>query len=367
MKHLIPWFELKHVPGIGNLLYKRLIDRFGSPEAVFGASYEDLCQIEGISKKTALAVIRRHSKTDVTAYLRRVIDRGIHLVTMTDPHYPRLLLEIPDPPPYLYVFGTPEVLSENLAIAVVGSRNATAYGMAAARRLCSELAARGVVIISGMARGIDTAAHDGAIQAGGKTAAVLGSGFDRIYPRENRKLFHAISENGAVFSEFELSAGPEARHFPARNRIISGMSMGCVVVEATEKSGSLITARLAAEQNREVFAVPGSIHSENSAGTHGLIKQGAKLVAGIDDILEEFEQWINEKSISENTVMDRLAEPLSPDEHQVVRHMGHYPSHIDDIMRKTALEPGKLSGILLRLEMLGIVSQSPGKFFSLSV
>jgi len=218
-----------------------------------------------------------------------------------------------------------------------------------------------------MARGIDTAAHLGALEAWGKTIAGLGSGFDQIYPRENRGLFSEISKNGAVITEFEMTAEPEARHFPARNRIISGMSMGCVVVEAAGKSGSLITARLAAEQNREVFAVPGNIHSEKSAGTHALIKQGAKLVTGVEDILEEFDYLFKEKAVSGPKTADDITASLSREEDMVVRHMGPYPSHIDDIIRKTALAPGKLTSILLRLELMGIISQSPGKFFFLSL
>ncbi len=346
-------------------MYKRLIDRFGSPEQVFCASVEDLTETEGITNKIAHAIIHRSSNPEIESYINSVLNKGYDIVTMADAGYPGLLRETPDPPPYLYVHGTPEV-AQGINIAVVGSRNATSYGMATARRLCFELASRGVVIISGMAKGIDTAAHLGAIQAKGKTVAVLGSGFDRIYPKENRKLFCDISENGAVFTEFDLTAEPEARHFPARNRIISGMSIGTVVVEATEKSGSLITARLAAEQNREVFAVPGSIHSEKSAGTHSLIKQGAKLVTRVEDILEEFDYLFKEKSVSGPSTADRMKESLSREEHNVVRHMGPFPSHIDDIIRKTALEPGKLTSILLRLELMGIVSQSPGKFFSLS-
>jgi DNA processing protein len=220
-----------------------------------------------------------------------------------------------------------------------------------------------------MARGIDTAAHQGALAAGGKTIAVLGSGLERIYPVENRKLFHRIAENGAVVSEFPLMAGPEAHHFPIRNRIISGMSLGTVVVEATRKSGSLITARLAAEQNREVFAVPGSIQSFKSAGSHTLIKQGAKLVEHAQDVIEELVPLVPFNQRLENNSPDltnkRLAF-LSDDEVRVYQALDPYPVHVDDLARKISMEPGKLLSMLLKLELNGMVQQSPGKLFSTS-
>jgi DNA processing protein len=364
MKHLIPWFALKNVPGIGNHLYKKLIDRFQSPDQVLGASAEALCEVAGVTEKLARAVGEYRIDDNIPTYIESVFIKGYRIMTYADEDYPPLLREIPDPPPYLHVFGNPEGAFAN--IAVVGSRNATEYGISVTRRLCEGLASRGIAVVSGMARGIDTAAHSGAMAGGGKTVAVLGSGFDQIYPAANQTLFQKISQNGGVVSEFELNAEPEPHHFPLRNRIISGMSLGVVVVEAAGKSGSLITARLAAEQNREVFAVPGSIHSPKSAGAHGLIKKGAKLVENIEDILEEFPYLLKTGDAPGKSQKNRLKSTLSEEEYQVVSHMGPYPVHIDDLMRKTSITPGRLSGILLQLELLGLVEQTPGKLFCLS-
>ena len=227
-----------------------------------------------------------------------------------------------------------------------------------------DLARQQVNIVSGMARGVDTAAHAGAIAAGGVTVSVLGTGLNRIYPRENAKLFHEIAENGAVVSELALDTGPDAHHFPARNRIISGMCHGTVVVEATGRSGSLITARLAAEQNREVFAVPGNIHSFKSVGTHSLIKQGAKLVVHAGDVIEEFAHF---QSLDQAATPMLQAErpPLTDEEAMVIDCLEADPVHIDDLARRLALGSGPLSGILLQLELKGLVSQAPGKRFSL--
>jgi DNA processing protein len=220
-----------------------------------------------------------------------------------------------------------------------------------------------------MARGIDTAAHEGAMAAGGETIAVLGSGLERIYPAENKRLFQRISQNGAVVSEFALRTEPEGHNFPLRNRIISGMSLGTVVVEATKKSGSLITARLAAEQNREVFAVPGSIQSFKSTGTHTLIKQGAKLVEHAQDIVEELAPYFQNnqhRTIVSPDDINEIPASLSGDESTVFAALEPYPIHIDELSRKISMEPGKLSSILLKLELNGMILQSPGKLFSLS-
>lgn len=372
MERLLPWFRLKSVPGVGNHLYKRLLDHFKSPEAVFHASADELGRVNGMSQRV-LNAIRRHKLTDNDKKeLDSVEEKGFGIVTFQDDTYPPLLREIPDPPPFLYVNGHLDGSTNNVAI--VGSRNATAYGISTTRRLGATLAALDITIVSGMALGIDTAAHAGALQGKGKTIAVLGSGLGRIYPSENRKLFHTIAENGAVVSEFPLQTEPEAYNFPIRNRIISGCSLGTVVVEATQKSGSLITARLAAEQNREVFAVPGSIRSFKSMGTHTLIKEGAKLVENAQDILDELVHAINprvagkdsanaDKSRDETTVAVRS---LSPDEKIVFDTLGPYPIHIDEIVRKISMAPGKVLSLLLQLELNQLVQQSPGKLFSVS-
>ena len=364
MKNLLPWFALKDVPGIGNLLFKRLIDRFKTPELVFSASLEDLLQINGMSRRLGTR-IKQHTPGDwIKKELALVSKKGYSIITLTDPQYPPLLREIPDPPPYLYVCG--HLGDTTKAISVVGSRNATTYGVSTTKRLCKTLAELDVTIVSGMAIGIDTAAHVGALMGNGTTIAVLGSGLEWIYPSENRELFRKISENGAVISEFSLRTEPDAHNFPIRNRIISGISLGTVIVEATKKSGSLITARLAAEQNREVFAVPGNIISFKSTGTHGLIKQGAKLVEHAQDILEEFSPAVFPKTPSVFSPQKTKLPPLSPEESKVLNALEPYPMHIDDLVRKIDMKPGKLAGILLNLELKSLVEQAPGKRFALT-
>ena len=366
MENLLPWFWLKNVTGIGNHLFKRLIERFGSPQRVFQATSQELLAVEGISKHLATAILTCKAPQGIRAELDRVHQKGYSVITLNDASYPSLLREIPDPPPLLYVSGS--LSGADKTIAVVGSRNATAYGISAAQSLCADLAAFDMTIVSGMALGIDTAAHQGALAGKGKTVAVLGSGLNIIYPAENRRLFERISECGAVISEFALDTRPEAHHFPIRNRIISGMSMGTIVVEASRKSGSLITARLAAEQNREVFAVPGSIHSFKSTGTHTLIKQGAKLVENAQDVLEELTTLTahvtKPAESSDNEAAGRLA-CLAPDELDLYNILSPYPQHIDAIVRKTNTEPGKLLSLLLQLELKGMVQQLPGKLFAI--
>jgi DNA processing protein len=369
MDKLLPWFCLKSVPGIGNHLFKRLIDRFHLPEAVFQASRHELLEIEGISQRQADAILNYEAPGSIKTELEQTDQKGFKIITQADSAYPPLLMEIPDPPPFLYVSGSLDGSSKN--IAVVGSRNPTAYGISATQNLCADLTAHGITIVSGMAVGIDTAAHRGALAGKGNTIAVLGSGFNKIYPSQNRSLFKRISEEGAVISEFALNTEPEAHHFPIRNRIISGMSMGTIVVEATRRSGSLITARLAADQNREVFAVPGSIQSFKSTGTHALIKQGAKLVENAQDVIEELAAYMD----METPVLRRDGLPshterkppsLSPEEQPVYDSLSPYPEHIDTLIRRTHIESGKLLSLLLQLELKGIVQQLPGKYFAIS-
>jgi DNA processing protein len=363
-----PWFALKSIPGIGNIIFKRLIHRFSAPEKVFAAPIPELSRISGISESLAFRIISFKFEEAIKKEIDQVIAKGFHIVTFSDIDYPPLLRHIPDPPPYLYVSG--KLCPQSHNIAVVGSRNPTAYGISATKRLSENLAILGLTIVSGMARGIDSAAHKGALSGNGKTIAILGSGLGKIYPPENRKLFDQISENGAVISEFSIQSPPEAHHFPIRNRIISGMSLGTVVVEAAKKSGSLITARLAAEQNREVFAVPGSIHSFKSCGTNSLIKQGAKLVENAQDIIEELSPQIKEnlECLSNDAYLDnqvKVLPKLNPDEQIVLNHLENYPIHVDELVRKTSIAPGKVLGILLKLELEGIAQQLPGKCFSL--
>ena len=366
MEHLLPWFQLKNTPGVGNLIFKRLIDTFDTAEAVMNAPPQTLTQIDGVSARLASAIKQTRLPDSIETELSRVHQKGFRIVTLADNDYPALLREIPDPPPFIYVYGR---LPQNLNnIAIVGSRHATRYGLSNTKHLSRDLVKHGLTIVSGMARGIDTAAHEGALAAGGKTIAVLGSGLAYIYPRENEKLFHQIAENGAVISEFPLDAEPEAHHFPMRNRIISGLSLGTVIVEATLRSGSLITARLAAEQNREVFAVPGSIKSFKSTGTHTLIKQGARLVEQSQDILDEIIHLLDRSdtvSGSDKQNDPAIANQISAIETSVLQVLEPYPTHIDDLVRKLDMPPSELAAILLRLELNNRVRQDPGKFFYL--
>ncbi len=367
---VLSWLHLKSVPGIGNLLFKRLIDAFEFPENIFQASGSELMQIQGISRRLAEAICR-HPLTDAVQRDYELTQRsGCRIITFNDAAYPDLLRHLPDPPPCLYVKGCLDAATDY--IAVVGSRNPTTYGRSTANRLCRELVGMQFGIVSGMALGIDTAAHKGALDGQGKTVAVLGSGLGKPYPPENAKLLDKIIENGAVISEFPFMTGPEAHHFPMRNRIISGMSLGTLVIEAALKSGSLITARLAAEQGREVFAVPGSIYSFKSTGPHSLIKQGAKLTENAHDIFEELKHVIrtsdtrNQKSDTGSKSLAPNGEKLlAPEEARVMAALEPYPVQIDDLCRKLSLKPGTLAAILMKLEIMGLVTQSPGKRFSI--
>jgi DNA processing protein len=369
MEQIVPWLALKSVPGIGNLMFNRLVGDIGSPQAVLRASFRRLSQVSGMTPRLVQAIRGYRCPDWVFMEIERCIKKGFRIITQTNPDYPALLLHIPDPPPLLYCHGA--LTSAQCHIAVVGSRKATAYGTINAKSLAGELAAKGISVVSGMARGIDTAAHIGAMEGGGRTVAILGSGLECVYPAENLKLFHRIAENGGVISEFPLDAKPEPHHFPQRNRIISGMALGTVVVEAADGSGSLITARLAAEQGREVFAVPGSIHAATAQGTHSLIRQGAKLVENAGDIIEEIAPQLSaapddRPPAPENSPTCREASGqglLSAEESRLLEAMGPYAVHIDELARRCDLEMGTISAILLQLELKGAVLQEPGKFF----
>lgn len=277
---LAHWVALSRVKGLGCVSFKKLASHFKTPIAAFSASAAELEQIEGLDKDVIASLASFSAWKEVREEIRRVHQAGVTIVPFIDPVYPARLRTIADPPPFLYLKGNlgPE---DEKAVAVVGSRSASEYGRKVARDLCRGLAALGFTVVSGMARGIDGTAHETALECGGRTIAVLGSGVDRAYPPEHESLYQQISEKGAVVSEFALGTRPIAFNFPARNRLIAGLSLGVVVVEATEKSGSLITAALAVEQGREVFAVPGEVGSSRSRGAHRLIQRGAKLVEGL--------------------------------------------------------------------------------------
>ncbi len=367
MQHLLPWIALKQIPGIGNHLYKRLLEHFETPERVFGAQLSDLQAIEGLGAKIARAILAFKGWDQARAEMALAEKAGCKLVTLNDSQYPPLLREIHDPPPFLYVNGT--LGDTRTGIAVVGSRSASQYGISMARRLGYDLAASGMVIVSGLARGVDSAAHQAAIDAGGRTIAVLGNGLSTIYPPENRALFTRIAENGAVVTEFPIRELPNAYNFPARNRIISGMTLGTVVVEAARKSGSLITAQLAAEQGREVFAVPGSANSLKSTGAHNLLKQGAKLVTCAADVLEEFPRFFATEK-KEAPLNKNILQPQNPglsylgtEEAAIANLLEAYPIHIDDLCRQLEMDVARVSAILLNLELKGLIAQLPGKYF----
>jgi len=369
------WMALKSVDGIGNGTFQSLLACFRSPAGVFAASIHDLTAVPGLSKDSA-AAIKSFKDWDKIHRQIDILDRaGIKVITCLDETYPENLLNIYDRPAFLYVLGT--LSKEDIAVAIVGSRHASVYGKYTTDRISRELALRGITIVSGMARGIDSCAHRGALAAKGRTIAVLGSGLDVIYPPENKKLFAAIAENGAVMSEFPLGTKPLSYHFPARNRIISGLSYGVVVVEAGEKSGSLITARLAMEQGREVFAIPGTIDSAASRGTNSLIKQGAKLIDNIDDILEDIIPQLSRSLVQlrmrnerEPAADSRSPNPekdlhqLSPVDRTILTILACGKKHVDDIIAGAGLPPANVLSALMNLELSGMISQHPGKFFS---
>ncbi len=373
----LPWFILKEIPEIGNRLYKQLIHRFISPENVLTAPKKKLETVFGISSRVIKEIHRCKSYLpQARAELDQIYSRQIKIVTLTDPAYPTLLKEINDPPPYLTYVGTLDTTAP--CISIVGSRNATAYGLNTAEHLSFSMASNGFQVVSGMARGIDTAAHKGALNASGKTVAILGSGLNLIYPKENKRLFSQIQSTGTIMSEFKINCIPFPRNFPIRNRVIAGLSTGTLVVEAEKRSGSLITARLAGEYNREVFAVPGSIKSPKSRGTHSLLKQGAKLVENQMDILDELHQFVHVQAqvqadgkLCGNTeASERKTKKRTPlmDKNQrlVYKHLDSYPKHIDKIIESTRMASGFVTASLTDLELNGLAQRHPGNYFSLS-
>ena len=359
------WLALRSVRGVGNVTYRTLLERFASPQAVFAASVAGLTQA-GVQPAVARAIVGFDEWSAVDTELERIAEAGLRVVTWADAEYPVNLTHVHDPPPFVYVRGS-LAPQDQIAIAIVGARSASTYGREVARQLARDLAHRQVTVVSGLARGIDAEAHRAALEAGGRTIAVLGSGLDVIYPPEHRQLAHAMTQHGAVISEFALGSRPEAGHFPYRNRVISGLSLGTVVVEATEQSGSLITARCALEQNREVFAVPGQITASRSRGPHELIKQGAKLVHNVEDILSEIAAAVTFQAKSPDGAESGLepagAGPLEPDEERLVQLFDGEPLHVDVLIARSGLGPARVLEVLLGLELKGMVTQLPGTHF----
>jgi len=370
-KHTRAWLTLHLIPGLGPVSCNRLVAHFGGPEQVLSARASDLAAVTSLRKESMAALCgegRKILEARAQAEFAQAAEKGITLIPCDDPLYPDLLKHIHDPPVILYVRGILEVLNCK-GIGIVGSRSATHYGKNVAWQMANSLAGHGFTIISGMALGIDTAAHRGALAAGGagpRTIAVLGCGLDVLYPPSNGQLFKEIAASGAVVSEYPLGTKPENFRFPARNRIISGLSLGVVVVEAANRSGSLITARHALEQGREVFAVPGRIDSGKSAGTHALLQQGAILVHSIHDIVEEFGSSRLSYPGADNGSADEKTgnmDTLSREEAALFSILDVYPLTIDEIARKSGFVPQKTSELLLLLELKGLVDSLPGKSY----
>ncbi len=358
MTDLHDWLSLSLVPGLGNVLMARLLAVYGEPAAVLRASPKELRQVPGVGAKLAQAICHSDQKVAADRELEKANRENVTILSCDDQRYPELLSHIYDPPAVLYVKGEVDLLSST-CVAMVGSRAATVYGTRVANDMARRLAYEGVTVVSGVALGIDAAAHTGALQ-GGHTVGVLGCGIDVVYPRQHQKLYEQIIEKGALISEAPFGAQPEAFRFPARNRIISGLSQGIVVVEAAQRSGSLITARLALEQGREVFAIPGRIDSAKSCGAHRLLKEGASLVHTVDDIFQELGfHGVCEGSLEQEDEK-RLGTALTLEEKKLYGWLDVYPQNIDELIQKACMAPEKVAELLLLLELKGLVESLSG-------
>ncbi len=355
------WIALSDVPDIGHVTARKLLAIYKKPEAVFKAPYKELANIHGIGPAKAKNIKGYSEWGKIDAQLKKLDAGGIKIVTFSNKDYPETLKNIEDAPIVLYIKGTIQK-EDRYAVAVVGSRKYSSYGKLAAEKLSSELSSMGFTIVSGMARGIDTLAHVAAINSRGRSIAVLGSGIDVPYPPENRGLMEKLAASGYVISEFPPGTLPERENFPKRNRIISGLSLGVLVVEATADSGSLITASCALEQGKEVFAVPGNINSANSKGTNDLIKKGAKLVQSAEDVIEELAPVLK----GYIRTREKANIELSVEEKRLCDIMTAEPKHVDMLSRESKMPAQKVLGILLSLELNGIAKQAEGKKFFLA-
>jgi DNA processing protein len=353
--------SLSAVPGVGPNRLRALVSHFEDPAAALQASPRDLVKVNGIDKKTALNIHRfRDGEKFASHQLARLNRTGGRIVTFWDDEYPEHLKKIYDPPSFLFLLGA-IIPDDEYSVAIVGTRTPTTYGKIIAEKFSEKLAGMGLAVVSGLARGIDTVAHKAALKVGGRTLAVIGSGIDVIYPSENKPLADRISRNGAVLSEYEMGAAPDAVNFPRRNRIISGLTLGTLVVETTESGGAMITANTALDQNREVFAVPSSITEGRSSGTNRLIKEGrATLVESVDDILEEIRPKLKPRF---RTGEKKVEPPLSLFEKRLLDCLGTEPVHIDAIAERTSYSTSDALVNLLSLEFKGLVRQLPGKMF----
>ncbi|MCH7482986.1 MAG: DNA-protecting protein DprA [Chloroflexi bacterium] len=356
MTSLVPdlpyWIAFTRVPFVGRVRIGLLEERFGSLEAAWGASAGEL-RAAGLDTRVVSAITEVRTQIDPHDELDRVQKAGVDVLTWHDPTYPRLLREIDDLPPVLYVRG--ELTDDDQrSVTIVGTRKPTAYGKEAARHLSGDLASAGVTVVSGLARGIDGIAHRAALEAGGRTLGVMGSGLDVPYPPEHAGLMRQMAENGAVISEYPLGTKPDARHFPRRNRLLSGLSLGTLVIEAPERSGTFSTIRSALEQNREVLCVPGSIYSPASALTNQMIREGAKLVMNAEDVLEELNLGA---ATAHQSPLPGLDEPVSGDEAAIYEVLNLDPQHIDDLSRRTEIPVTRVMGALSVMELRGQVRQ----------
>jgi DNA processing protein len=361
---------LNTIPSLGSISITRLLEYFSKPKKVFDADKDALLRVEGLTIKKIEAI--KKAKQNISSIEREISlakENKIQILTILDKQYPENLKNIYDPPPVLYVKG--ELLDcDYNSIAIVGSRRASFYGLSAAAKLSSQLSGLGITVVSGLARGIDTASHKGALGLGGRTIAVLGSGLLKLYPAENKKLAEEISNSGAIISEFNLEMPPLARNFPRRNRIISGLSLGVVVVEAARNSGALITADLALQQSREVFAVPGKMDSVTSFGSHSLIKQGAKLILNADDIMEEVAIKLRNYNVRGESEPDSKEDkarnqPIEMDNgtKSIYEMLSREPVHIDEIIVSTKMQISQISSILMKLQLKKLARELPGKNF----
>ena len=363
-RSLRPWLMLRAIPGVGDAILLKLVQAMGSPDAVLSATAAGL---EGIGCRPSLIEAIHHGPdanavTELDRELVALQHRQITVLTYLDPQYPALLKTIPDPPPLLYLQGT-LLESDRHAVAIVGTRKVSSAGRVLAEELACELAGMGFTIVSGLARGVDAAAHRGALAGKGRTLAVMGCGLDRTYPADHGSLRAQIERQGAVLSELPLGSAPHSYHFPRRNRIISGLSLGVVVTEAAVESGSLITARLAGEQGREVFAVPGFVKAENSRGPNSLLKDGARLVESAQDILDELLPQLDtafRERLGDRARVPRPAMQLGTEEAMVYDALSVLPQSVDDVIRRSGLPAAQVAALLLSLELKNCVRQLPG-------
>ncbi|HTH94492.1 MAG TPA: DNA-processing protein DprA [Rhodocyclaceae bacterium] len=355
---LADWLRLTLIPGLGSVGQRKLLQAFGLPLAIFKARGNELRAVIGDTLAAQLADHANAPSTNATieTALDWASEAGNHILTLADSAYPQALLTSNDPPPLLYAKGRVELLQQTM-LSVVGSRNATRQGELDAEAFATHLSHAGLAVVSGLALGIDAAAHRGGLKGKGSTIAVIGTGIDRIYPARNADLARHIAEQGVILSEFPLGTGPLAHNFPRRNRIIAGLGLGCLVIEAAERSGSLITARLAAEAGREVFAIPGSIHSALARGCHKLIRQGAKLVESAEDILEEL-KW--EAVVSPISIIPAETTPLGDEELKLINMLGDVPCDLETLGERSGLTPEVLLAMLLPMELDGRIASLPG-------